>query len=59
MAIHFVAGNSSGAFLVVLLQVAEVCIAALVEPSARNKVVEIIASKDAPERTFEELFSSV
>jgi hypothetical protein len=41
------------------LQVAEVCIASLVEPSAANKIVEIEASKDAPKKFLEELFISL
>jgi len=40
-------------------QVAEVCIASLVEPSAANKIVEIVASKDAPKKSLEELFMAV
>ncbi|KXZ53653.1 hypothetical protein GPECTOR_6g570 [Gonium pectorale] len=40
-------------------QVAEVCVAALSEPAAANKVVEVIAERDAPSRTYAELFSAV
>ena len=40
-------------------QVADVCVDALVEPSASNKVVEIAAQENAPFRTMNELFSSV
>ncbi|KAI7842437.1 hypothetical protein COHA_004076 [Chlorella ohadii] len=40
-------------------QVAEVCVAALVEPSASGKVVEIIAEENAPARPLTELFASV
>ncbi len=40
-------------------QVAEVCVAALTERAANNKVVEVIAKKDAPSRTMAELFESV
>lgn len=40
-------------------QVAEVCVAALVEPAASNKVVEVIARGEAPERSMAELFESV
>mmetsp|Transcript_40238 Transcript_40238/g.89334 ORF Transcript_40238/g.89334 Transcript_40238/m.89334 type:complete len:288 (-) Transcript_40238:715-1578(-) len=40
-------------------QVAEVCVAALVEPSASNKVVEIIAKPDAPALSFKELYEGV
>lgn len=39
--------------------VAACCVAALVEPSAAGKVVELIAEKDAPARPLSELFASV
>lgn len=40
-------------------KVAQVCIEALSDPSARNKIVEIVAKPDAPEKPFGELFASV
>ena len=40
-------------------QVASVCVEALVEPAASNKVVEIVARENAPLRTYQDLFSSV
>ncbi|GIL82891.1 hypothetical protein Vretimale_8390 [Volvox reticuliferus] len=40
-------------------QVADVCVAALTEPAAANKVVEVIAEKDAPVRSLGELFAGV
>ena len=40
-------------------QVADCCVAALVEPSASGKVVEIIAEQGAPPAPFTELFASV
>ncbi|PNW81287.1 hypothetical protein CHLRE_07g349700v5 [Chlamydomonas reinhardtii] len=40
-------------------QVAEVCVAALTEPAAANKVVEVIAEKDAPAKAWADLFSAV
>eukprot|EP00955_Chlamydomonas_euryale_P083849 363897-Chlamydomonas_euryale.AAC.4 len=40
-------------------QVAEVCVASLVESSSDNKVVEIVTKKDAVEKTFTELFEGV
>ncbi|KAL6750881.1 hypothetical protein V8C86DRAFT_2795325 [Haematococcus lacustris] len=40
-------------------QVAEVCVAALSEPAAANKVVEVIATPDAPALTYAQLFASV
>ena len=40
-------------------QVAELCVAAIVEPTASNKVVEVIAKKGGPERSFADLFQSV
>lgn len=40
-------------------KVAQVCVEALFQPSARNKIVEVIAKEEAPAKSFEELFSSV
>ena len=40
-------------------QVAQVCVAALTEPAAVNKVVEIIAKEDAPPLSFTQLFEGV
>ncbi|XP_021763928.1 uncharacterized protein At2g34460, chloroplastic-like [Chenopodium quinoa] len=40
-------------------QVAEVAVEALNHPEASYKVVEIIASLDAPKRSFEELFGAI
>jgi hypothetical protein len=40
-------------------QVAELCVEALVQPAAANKVVEAIAEVDMPPRDAAELFSSV
>ncbi|XP_057545585.1 uncharacterized protein At2g34460, chloroplastic isoform X3 [Amaranthus tricolor] len=40
-------------------QVAEVAVKALIHPEASYKVVEIIASSDAPKRSFEELFGAI
>ncbi|MBV8883470.1 MAG: NAD(P)H-binding protein [Chroococcidiopsidaceae cyanobacterium CP_BM_RX_35] len=40
-------------------KVAQVCVEALFQPSARNKIVEIVAKPETPERSFEELFASV
>ncbi len=39
--------------------VAQVCVEALFEPSARNKIVEIVARPDAPQQPYAELFASV
>ncbi|KAJ9530412.1 hypothetical protein QJQ45_000786 [Haematococcus lacustris] len=39
-------------------QVAEVCVAALSEPAAANKVVEVIATPDAPALTYAQLFAT-
>jgi len=41
------------------LQVADVCVEALVSPAAADKVVEIVAEKTAPVRTIEQLFEGV
>jgi uncharacterized protein YbjT (DUF2867 family) len=40
-------------------KVAQVCVEALFQASARNKIVEVIAKEEAPAKSFEELFSSV
>ncbi len=39
--------------------VAKTCIEALFLPSARNKVVEIVASDTAPDQPFDELFAKI
>lgn len=38
-------------------KVAQVCVAALSQPEAKNKIVEIIAKPDAPAKTWAELFT--
>lgn len=40
-------------------KVAQVCVESLFQASAYNKVVEIVAKPDAPQRSFQELFASV
>jgi len=40
-------------------KVAQVCVEALFQPAARNKIVEIVAKPEIPERSFEELFAAV
>lgn len=40
-------------------KVAEVCVSALSEPAARNKIVEVVARADAPVASVKELFTSV
>ncbi|MBF2007397.1 NAD(P)H-binding protein [Chlorogloeopsis fritschii PCC 9212] len=40
-------------------KVAQVCVEALFEPTARNKIVEIVAKPDAAVKSFGELFASV
>ena len=40
-------------------KVAQVCVEALFQPSAHNKIVEIVAKEEAPEKSFEQLFASV
>ncbi|MBF2001769.1 MAG: SDR family oxidoreductase [Synechococcales cyanobacterium M58_A2018_015] len=40
-------------------KVAQVCVEALFQPAARNKIVEIVAKADAPPQSFEALFASV
>lgn len=40
-------------------KVAQVCVESIFEPSAQNKIVEIIADADAPVKSFEQLFNGV
>lgn len=40
-------------------KVAQVCVESLFQPSARNKIVEIVAKEEAPAKSFEELFATV
>jgi len=40
-------------------KVAQVCVEALFQPAAQNKIVEIITTPDTPTRSFEELFAGV
>ena len=40
-------------------KVAQVCVEALFQPASRNKVVEIVAKSEAPQKSFEELFAAV
>jgi hypothetical protein len=42
-----------------VLQVAEVCVQALLQGGARNKVLEIAASPSAPRRPIDQWFSDV
>jgi uncharacterized protein YbjT (DUF2867 family) len=41
------------------MKVAQICVEALMQPSARNKIVEAIAKADAPNLNWEELFAKV
>ncbi len=41
------------------LKVAEVCVEALYQPAARNKIVEIVAQDNVAERSFGDLFASI
>lgn len=40
-------------------KVAQVCVEALSQPAARNKIVEIVANAETPQKSFEELFAAV
>ena len=40
-------------------KVAQVCVEAIFQPSARNKIVEIVATPDAAEKPLEALFAAV
>ena len=43
----------------VWMQVAEICIEALVEPLADNKVVEVVTDQAQPPQPYSQLFASV
>jgi uncharacterized protein YbjT (DUF2867 family) len=40
-------------------KVAQVCVESLFQPSAKNRIVEIVAKPEAPAKSFEDLFASV
>lgn len=40
-------------------KVAQVCVEALLEPDSRNKIVEVVASPEASDKTWDQLFASV
>ncbi|MBD2580259.1 SDR family oxidoreductase [Oscillatoria sp. FACHB-1406] len=40
-------------------KVAQTCVAALFQPEAKNKIVEIVAAPDAPAKEWQQLFTSV
>jgi uncharacterized protein YbjT (DUF2867 family) len=40
-------------------KVAQVCVEALVQPAARNKIIEIVARSEAPQQSIAELFATV
>jgi uncharacterized protein YbjT (DUF2867 family) len=40
-------------------KVAQVCVEALSEPDSRNKIVEVVASPEAGEKSWDQLFASV
>jgi uncharacterized protein YbjT (DUF2867 family) len=40
-------------------KVAQTCVEALFSPAARNQVVEIVASSEAPRKSFEEMFAAL
>ncbi|MDJ0702119.1 MAG: SDR family oxidoreductase [Leptolyngbyaceae cyanobacterium MO_188.B28] len=41
------------------IKVAQVCVEALNQPSAQNRILEVIAKEEAAERSFEELFATL
>lgn len=41
------------------MKVAEVCVEALFEPAARNRIVEIVAQENAPPQTIADLFGAI
>jgi uncharacterized protein YbjT (DUF2867 family) len=40
-------------------KVAQVCVEAVLQPQAKNKIVEVVAKPDAPAQSFDALFASV
>lgn len=40
-------------------KVAQVCVEALLQPQAKNKIVEVVAKPDAPAQPFDALFTSI
>ena len=40
-------------------KVAQVCVESLFQPSARNQIVEIVASPEAPEKSFAAMFAAI
>jgi len=40
-------------------KVAETCVEAVFQPDARNRIVEIVAREDAPQKSYQELFAQV
>jgi hypothetical protein len=40
-------------------KVAQVCVEALSEPDARNKIVEVVASAEASDKSWDQLFASI
>lgn len=40
-------------------KVAETCVEAVFQPDARNRIVEIVAQEDAPQKSYQELFAEV
>jgi uncharacterized protein YbjT (DUF2867 family) len=40
-------------------KVAQVCVEALFQGEARNKIVEVVATPEAPQKSFDELFTNV
>ncbi|MEM9980541.1 MAG: NAD(P)H-binding protein, partial [Cyanobacteria bacterium P01_D01_bin.2] len=41
------------------VKVAQVCVEALSDPQARNKIVEIVATEAAPQKSLDQLFAAV
>jgi len=60
-ALPIVMGNADTLFegSIPRTKVAQVCIEALAQPSARNKIVEIVTRADATQQPFTELFANV
>lgn len=40
-------------------KVARVCVESLLEPGARNKIVEVVAKPEASDKSWDQLFASI
>jgi hypothetical protein len=59
LALFDMQNRTFGPYMALHLQVADICVEALVEDLASNKVVEVIAEANAPSVSYASLFSTV